>query len=62
MAGLGDHARSAIFLAVVASLGAAGFAWMASLARDIGGMVTPVAGQMYQEAKTTRVSVPSRDR
>lgn len=62
MAALGDPARSAIFLAVVASLGTAGFAWMAALTGDSSRMVTAVASPMYQEAKTTRVSVPSRDR
>jgi hypothetical protein len=52
----------AVFLAVVAILIIATFAWTVYLTRDVGRMVKAVAGMVYQEAEKTRASLPSRER
>ena len=52
----------AVFLAIVAVLIIATFAWMVYLTRDIGRMVKAVAGMVYQEAEKTRASLPTRER
>ena len=52
----------AVFLAIVAVLLIAGFAWMVYLTRDIGRMVKAVAGMVYPEAEKTRASLPTRER
>jgi hypothetical protein len=56
------HEMLAVFLAVVAILIIATFAWTVYLTRDVGRMVKAVAGMVYQEAKKTRASLPSRER
>ena len=56
------HEMLAVFLAVVAVLIIAGFAWMVYLTRDIGRMVKAVAGMVYQEAEKTRASLSPRER
>ena len=56
------HEMLAIFLAVVAVLIIAGFAWMVYLTRDIGRMVKAVAGMVYQEAEKARARLPTPER
>ena len=56
------HEMLAVFLAVVAVLIIATFAWMVYLTRDIGRMVKAVAGMVYQEAEKTRASLSTRER
>ena len=56
------HEMLAVFLAVVAVLIIATFAWMVYLTRDIGRMVKAVVGMVFQEAEKTRASLSPRQR